>query len=122
MQNAASNASPRSGGPDDSHNAIVSDLASLIAHVQASMTLIETAIARESPLGNQESPADVAVLDDVTPRYVNANAALNSCQGRLGAMLDFLMDIRAAKPGINNLVEFVARPGPFDSSRLKRGG
>ena len=45
---------------------IVSDLASLIEHVQASLRLIESAIDRESYLGDQEA-ADVVVLDDVTP-------------------------------------------------------
>ena len=40
---------------NDSYRSIVSDLVSLIEHVQASMKLIEAAIARESSLGDQEA-------------------------------------------------------------------
>jgi hypothetical protein len=97
MLNAASDASTQSGGRSDRYSSIASDLASLIAQVQASMNLIEAAIAREAPLGNQETSADVVVLDDVTPRYVNANAALNSCRAGLGVALHFLMDDRTAR-------------------------
>jgi len=97
MQNAASDASTRFGGRDDNHNSIVSDLVSLLAHVEASINLIETAIAREAPLGNQEISANVVVLDDVTPRYVKANAALDACHAGLGVALHFLMDTRTAK-------------------------
>jgi hypothetical protein len=92
MQNAASDASTPSGGQNDSYNSIVSDLVSLIAHVQASIKQIETVIAAEAPLGDQEISADVVVLDDVTPRYVKAGAALNTCHAGLGVALHFLMD------------------------------
>jgi hypothetical protein len=110
MQNAASDASTRSGGRNDSHSSIVSDLVSLIAHVEASMNLIETAIAREAPLGNQEISANVVVLDDVTPRYVKANAALNTCHAGLGVALHFLIDSSTAKREANHFNARDCRP------------
>jgi hypothetical protein len=101
MQNAASDASTPSGGRNDHYSSIASDLASLIAHVRVSMKLIEAAIAREALLGNQETSAGVVVLDDVTPRYVNANAALNTCEAGLGIALHFLMDDRPTRHEAN---------------------
>jgi hypothetical protein len=51
MQNAAGGgASVHPDVGNDSYQSIVSDLVSLIAHVQASIKLLESAIARESPL------------------------------------------------------------------------
>jgi hypothetical protein len=110
MQDAVSDASTQSGGRDDSYNSIVSDLASLIAHVEAGINLIETAIARESPLGNQEISTNVVVLDDVTPRYIKANAALNTCHANLGVALHFLMDSRTAKREANHFTACDCRP------------
>jgi hypothetical protein len=101
MQNAASKTSTQSSGCNDRYSSIASDLASLIAHVQASMKLIEAAIAREALLGNQETSAGVVVLDDVTPRYVNANAALSTCQAGLGVALHFLMDDKPTRHASN---------------------
>jgi len=56
------------------YRAVVSDLASLVEHVQNSLRLIEQTIAREispetSP-GGSESSTNVLVLDDVSPRYI----------------------------------------------------
>jgi hypothetical protein len=110
MQNAASDASTQSGARDDSYNSIVSNLVSLIAHVEASMKLIEAAVAKETPLGNQEISTNVVVLDDVTPRYVKANAALNACRAGLGVALHFLMDARTAKREANHFTAYDCRP------------
>jgi hypothetical protein len=99
MQNAAGSASAQSGGRNDSYRAIVSDLEALIQQVEASIKLIETAIVEESPLGNQEIAANVVVLDDVTPRYIRANTALNACNAALGIALHFLLDSRTSRHG-----------------------
>jgi hypothetical protein len=58
------------------------------------MELIEAAVAAEPPLGFQEISGNVVVLDDVTPAYVRARAALDSCEAHLGAALHFLGDTR----------------------------
>jgi hypothetical protein len=79
-------------GQNDSYRAIVSDLVSLVAQVQACMKLVELAIASEAPPGNQEVVANVVVLDDVTPRYARANTALNTCNAGLSMALHFLRD------------------------------
>jgi hypothetical protein len=110
MQNAASDASTQSGGGNDGYNSIVSDLASLIAQVQASIDLIETVIAGELRLGNQEISADVVVLDDVTPCYVEANAALNTCHAGLGVALHLLMGTGTAKREASAFSECDCRP------------
>lgn len=80
---------PAIDGRDDSFRSVVSDLVSLIGHVQASIELIETAIARES---RQDDGGDVVVLDDVTPSYAAANAALLACNVSLSTALQSLLD------------------------------
>lgn len=87
------------GGRDEGHHSIVSELVSLIEHVQASMGLLEAAAARETAAGNQEAAGNVFVLDDVTPRYLKARAALSACNASLGVALHYLQDARNARRG-----------------------
>lgn len=98
MQTAADGRVPGpSDDRSDSHHSIVSELVSLIEHVQAAMKQLEAAIARESASGNQDAASNVFVLDDVTPRYMKANAALDACNAGLGVALHYLLDARTAK-------------------------
>jgi hypothetical protein len=100
MQNAAgTGSSVESHGRNDGRRAVVSDLVSLIEHVQASLRLIEAAIVRETPFGNEYLAANVVVLDDVTPCYIKVNAALNACNAGLGVALHLLLDTRTPKLG-----------------------
>ena len=93
MQNpAGGGASAQSDRLDDSCRPIVSDLVSLIEQVQASMKRIEAAIAEETPFANHDAAANVVVLDDVTPRYLKASAALSACNAGLGVALHFVLD------------------------------
>jgi hypothetical protein len=93
MQNTADgDASIQPETRNSNYRSIVSDLAALMAQVQASMQLIDAAIIRESPPGNQDVGANVIVLDDVTPRLLKANAALRACNEGLGAALHLLLD------------------------------
>jgi hypothetical protein len=111
MPNAAGGgASIQPDGRNDSYRSIVSDLASLIEHVQASVRLIESAIASEAPLGNQEIAGNIIVLDDVTPRYVKANATLSTCNAGLGVALHFLLDTRASRHGTGGFAGADRRP------------
>jgi hypothetical protein len=80
---------------NDNHSSVVSDLMSLIDHMQASMKLLEGAIASKLPLGDEEISENVVVLDDVTPCYLKANAALHTCRAGLEAALHFLTDTEA---------------------------
>ena len=80
----------------DSFGAIVSDLILLVEHVHTSINLIEAAIARETSSGDQE--ANVIVLDDVTPQYMQASHALNACHASLGSALQFLLDAGISQP------------------------
>ena len=96
MQNAAGDAVVQA--PHDqnaTYCAVLSDLVSLIEHVQKSLRLIEQTIAREtspemSP--GPESSTHIIVLDDISPRFMKADAALQACDVNLGIALRSLMD------------------------------
>ena len=72
------------------YRAVVSDLVSL--------RLIEQTIAREtSPEtshGGPEGSTNIIVLDDVSPRYTKATAALQACDVDLGIALRSLLEVR----------------------------
>ena len=99
MQNAdgGSAIEPKDRNEDrnDAYHSVVSDLVSLIDHVQASLMLIESAIARET-VGTQEAAANIIVLDDVTPPYMRAPAALRACDANLAIALHSLLDSKAS--------------------------
>jgi hypothetical protein len=92
-------------GQDDGYRSVVSDLVGLIEHVQASLRLIEQTMVRESSPGGQEHAANVVVLDDVSPRYLKAAAALKACDANLGIALDFLLDSRTPGRGTSAYAE-----------------
>ena len=93
MANAAGgDLTVQSDPASDAYRSIVSDLTSLIGHVQASLRLIEAAIAREKLFAEQDAAANVIVLDDVTPRYSEASAALKACDAGLLVALRRLID------------------------------
>lgn len=88
--------------PEDrsgAYRSMVSDVISLIEHVQASLRLIEHEIARETASGNQDNSANVIVLDDVTPPYVRATMALKACDANLAIALHALLDPMASRSG-----------------------
>jgi hypothetical protein len=102
MQNTADHGSVQSDNRqcdnrNDCCSSIISNPGSLVEQVRANMKLIESAITGEASPGNQETAANIVVLDDVTPRYVTANAALNACNVRLGMALDPLRDVRTSR-------------------------
>ena len=81
---------------DEGFYMVVSDLVSLIDRVQASIKLIETAQAQQATADSER--ADVVVLDDVTPLYAQASAALDACNANLSTALQFLIESTAAAP------------------------
>lgn len=81
---------------NDAYHSVVSGLVSLIDHVQASLTLIETAIAREISFGSLETSSNVIVLDDVTPPYMKATAELRACDVNLAIALHSPLDSKAS--------------------------
>ena len=94
MQNAeAGDAAVPFADRNESFYLIVSDLVSLIDHVQASIRLIEAAVAQDCA-GNQEF-AEIVILDDVTPLYTQAGAALGACNTSLSAALRFLVETKS---------------------------
>jgi hypothetical protein len=103
MQKAAENSiATEAVDGNDAYQSIVSDLMCLIGQVQASLSRIETAIACETSLACTEAAdSDIIVLDDVTPRYAKAGAALKACDADLGAALEFLLDAKAMQHRLN---------------------
>ena len=89
----------QSDSRNDNYFSVVSDLISLAAHIQASMNMLETAIARELPAGDPETYENVIVLDDVTPCYVKANAALHACKAGLEVALHCMLDTEMPEYG-----------------------
>jgi hypothetical protein len=79
---------------DDDYRSVVASLVCLIGHVQASIALVETTIARQFADGNQEAAANFFVLDDVTPPFENVHAALKASDAGLGAALPFILDAK----------------------------
>ena len=84
MQNVAGVAvSAQPEDQNDSHGSIVSNLASLIQRIREANAMIESAIIRAPAVADIEIAATLVVLDDVTPGYVTARAALKSCEADL---------------------------------------
>ena len=99
MQNAArDNIAPASDSQNDACGTVVSELVNLIEHVQSSLRLIERAIACETSLSSSERSANVIVLDDVSPRYNQATAALQACDANLSIALCSLLEPATATP------------------------
>jgi hypothetical protein len=92
----------------------LSNLVSLFDRVQASIQLIETAQAQE--YGADGELGDVIVLDDVTPLYAKASAALDACNARLSAALQYLTE--STTPGSQALRAF--RPEDAAGRRPRR--
>ena len=110
MQNAdGGGVSARSNDRSDGFGSIVLNIVSLIERVQASTGLVESAIAIESPLGHHEIAANIVVLDDVAPRYLNASAALNTCRASLEVPLHLLLDSGASQHGTDKAAEYDCR-------------
>src|SRR5215216_1994730 len=107
MRNAAGDGGAQA--PHDqnaAYRAVVSDLVSLVEHVQNSLRLIEQTIAKETspetspetPPGSPESSTNIIVLDDISPRYMKLAAALQACDVNLGIALRSLLDSGDSNP------------------------
>lgn len=79
----------------DSRQLIAAELRSLIARIEISMRLIDAAMEREDDSALAGS-TEIVVLDDVTPRYATASAALNACRAELSHALQQLSESGSA--------------------------
>ena len=93
MHQAASNRLivPRDA-PHDGGDGLIKELQSLSERVRAVTRAINTAIALERVSSSADTAADIVVLDDVTPRYLRANSALQACNIHLEGALQFLRE------------------------------
>jgi hypothetical protein len=80
------------------YHSVVSDLVSLLGHVQASLKLIELAVASETFPDHHDAASNIVALDDLTPCYAKASAALKACDANLGIALHFLLDSGTSMP------------------------
>jgi hypothetical protein len=75
----------------DSRQLIAAELRSLIARIEISVRLIDAAMTSEDVEPENDSAilgsTEIVVLDDVTPRFATATAALNTCRAELGRAL-----------------------------------
>ncbi|WP_298243184.1 hypothetical protein [uncultured Bradyrhizobium sp.] len=82
----------------DSRRLIAADLRALITRIESSMRLIDAAMMEADTLetglayGDPAGSADIFVLDDITPRYATASAALSACRAGLGHALQCLSE------------------------------
>src|SRR5262249_10452931 len=92
MRTATQRAAPVPAGVHiNGFSSVVSDLKSLISHVDASIKLIEAVVLAESDPGIRQYDAHVT-RDEVTPPYEKARAALIACNLGLSAALQALLD------------------------------
>ncbi len=73
----------------DSRQLIAAELRSLIARIEISVRLIDAAMTSDEaePEPDGLGSTEIVVLDDVTPRFATATAALNACRAELGRAL-----------------------------------
>ena len=79
----------------DSRQLIAAELRSLIARIEISMRLIDAAMEPDDDsavLTADLGSSDIIVLDDITPRFATASAALNACRAELGHALEKLSE------------------------------
>ncbi len=82
----------------DSRQLIAAELRSLIARIDISMRLIDAAMIPDdlnddSAISSADpGSTEIVVLDDVTPRFATASAALRSCRVELGQALQKLSE------------------------------
>jgi len=95
MLNLADTPPPVAMPESESRELIAADLRSLIAQIETSMRRIAAAMDQEHG-SDPEGSAGVFLLDDVTPRYAIANAALNACLAGLGHALQCLSESGSA--------------------------
>jgi hypothetical protein len=101
MHNGTGSSMPaQSDDRDVVYDAVVAELTSLVARIQASLTMIDSAVALEASTALQEIAANVVVLDDVTPRYLKVGAALKACDAGLGVALHFLREPMVSGSGV----------------------
>lgn len=84
----------------DSRQLIAAELRSLIARIEISVRLIDAAMTSRDMEPDDDSAilsaisgsTEIVVLDDVTPRYATASAALNTCRAELDHALQKLSE------------------------------
>ncbi|HUN96333.1 MAG TPA: hypothetical protein VMU69_08850 [Bradyrhizobium sp.] len=69
---------------------MVTNLVTLIEHLSVTRKVLELAIIRETAEDSPDIDEDFVVLDDITPCYLSANAALNACNAAVAVTLHAL--------------------------------
>ncbi|QWG18741.1 hypothetical protein KMZ68_02260 [Bradyrhizobium sediminis] len=112
MQKAAgAGTSIRSDVRDGGHHSIVSELVSLIEHVQASVTLLEAARARETALGHREAARQRCRPGRRHASLRKSERRPATCNAGLGAALRFLLDAGPSDHGAASRKATASEPG-----------
>ena len=107
MHNAAGyGAAPAPQHQNDAYHAVVSDLVSLVEHVQNSLRLVEQMIARETSFetptetspASPESSTNIICARRRIPRYMKTGAVLQVCHVNPGIALRSLPDASDSDP------------------------
>jgi hypothetical protein len=109
MQNAT-NDNPRSTIGNESCPSVVANLVTLIEHLDTSRKLLERAIIRENAHDGPDMHGEFVVLDDVTPCYLSADAALNACNAALATTLRALSGAYPTKVEVRSSGTDAAQP------------
>jgi hypothetical protein len=94
------------------YRVVMVDLATLSERIQSSIKLLEQAISADLPRNNPSVHDAVFILDDVTPCYVKASAALRACHIGLSEALQLMQGTPASNPGVDRLAR--GHGGPAD--------
>jgi hypothetical protein len=96
MQNVASD-DPRSTIRDESCRSVVANLVNLIEQLSVSRKVLELAIIRDTTQVSPDMDESFIVLDDITPCYLSASAALSVCDATLAVTLHALLGVYPTK-------------------------
>lgn len=96
MQNVASD-DPRSTIRDKSCRSVVANLVNLIEQLSVSRKVLELAIIRDTTQVSPDMDESFIVLDDITPCYLSASAALSVCDATLAVTLHALLGVYPTK-------------------------
>jgi len=99
MHAVGSGTTVKFGDRDETYRSVIADLTGLMERIQASLELLEQAIVVETSTGKDDMSTDIVVLDDITPGYVKAGAALGACGASLGLALHMLRGPMIASVG-----------------------
>jgi hypothetical protein len=91
-------------GERQKNDPLITELSALVARVQAITDVIDAAIASELASNDRDDAGEFVVLDDVTPCYLKANSALQTCSTQLAEALQFLKTVQSQEQRSSEII------------------